>query len=85
MYRATVNELKAVLKVSAQTGRSGAENKTTLESMALDDDFRRVKTRKRPISNDASQMARKLTKSVPISAAVKLTPQAMLTGRCSHL
>jgi hypothetical protein len=49
--------------------------------MALDDDLQEVRRHKRPISNDASQTARKSTKSVPISAAVKLTPKAVLTGR----
>jgi hypothetical protein len=39
IYTVTLNELKAVLKVNTQGGRSGAVNKTSLESTAQDDDF----------------------------------------------
>jgi hypothetical protein len=39
MYMVILNELKAILKVSAQAGRSGAVNKTTVESSAQDNDF----------------------------------------------
>jgi hypothetical protein len=39
MNAETLKELKAVLKVSAQEGRSGAVNKTSVESTAQDDDF----------------------------------------------
>jgi hypothetical protein len=53
MYTVTLNELKAVLKVSAQAGRSGV-NKTSVESTAQDDDVRKVNRRKRHISNDTS-------------------------------
>jgi hypothetical protein len=37
-YMVTLNELKAVLKVSAQAGQSGAVNKTSVESKAQDDE-----------------------------------------------
>jgi hypothetical protein len=39
MYTVTLNELKAVLNVSAQAGQSGEENKTSMASMAQDDYF----------------------------------------------
>jgi hypothetical protein len=39
MYAVTLSEQKAVLKVSAQAGQSGAVNKTSVESTAQDDDF----------------------------------------------
>jgi hypothetical protein len=45
MYAITLNEMKAVLKVSAQAGQSGAVNKTSVESMAQDD-FQKVKRHK---------------------------------------
>jgi hypothetical protein len=47
MYTAKLNELKAVTKVSARAGESGAVSKTSVESAAQDDDFREVKRRKR--------------------------------------
>jgi hypothetical protein len=78
-YTVTLNELKAALKVSAQTGKSGAVNKTSVESMAQDDDFREVKRRKRETSNDTSHTTKKSLKLVPTSAAVKLPPKAVLT------
>jgi hypothetical protein len=31
MYTVTLNELKAILKVSAQAGKSGTVNKTSVE------------------------------------------------------
>jgi hypothetical protein len=65
--------------VSAQAGHSGAENKTLVGSGAQDDDFQEVKRRKRNISNDTSQIAKKSTKSVPTSAAVKMHPKAVPT------
>jgi hypothetical protein len=40
MYKVT---LKAVQKVGAQTGRSGAVNEALFESKAQDDDFQEVK------------------------------------------
>jgi hypothetical protein len=36
MYRVTLNELKAVLKMSAQAGRSGVVNETSVESTDQD-------------------------------------------------
>jgi hypothetical protein len=52
----TLNDLKATLKVSAQAGQSGTVNKTSLESMAQDDDFHKGKRHKRHISNNTSQI-----------------------------
>jgi hypothetical protein len=46
----TLNELNAILKVSAQAGQSGAVNKYSVESTVQDDDFWEVKRRKRHIS-----------------------------------
>jgi hypothetical protein len=46
MYTVTLNELKAVLKVSPQAGQSGAVNKTSVESTAQEDDFREVRDTK---------------------------------------
>jgi hypothetical protein len=79
MYMVTLNELKAIHKLSAQAGQSFEEKKTSVESMAQDDDSWEVKRRKRHISNDTSQTSKKLTKPVPTSAAVKLPPKAVLT------
>jgi hypothetical protein len=79
MYAVTLNELKAVLKLSAQEGQCGAVNKTSAESTAQDYDFQEVKRRKRHISNDTSQSTMKSTKSFPTSEAVKLPPKAVVT------
>jgi hypothetical protein len=49
-----------------------------VESTAQDD-FQEVKIRKRHISNNALQPAKKSTKLVPTSAAVKLPLKAVLT------
>jgi hypothetical protein len=69
------------LKLSSQEGQSGAANKTSLESKAQDDDFQEVKRRNRcTISNNTWQAAKKATKPVPTSAAVKLPPKAVLTS-----
>jgi hypothetical protein len=43
------------------------------------DDFQEVKRCKRCISNGTSETAKKLTKSVPISTAVKQIPKAVPT------
>jgi hypothetical protein len=43
MYAVTLNELKAILKVSAQERQNGTVNETSVESMAQDDDFQEVK------------------------------------------
>jgi hypothetical protein len=43
MFTVTLNELKDALKGSAQARKSGAVNKTSLESTAQDDDFWEVK------------------------------------------
>jgi hypothetical protein len=79
MYTVTPNELKAVLKVSAQERQSGAVNKTTLESVAQDDDLHEMKRHMRRIPNNTSQTAKKSTKPVPASTAVRLPPKVVLT------
>jgi hypothetical protein len=78
MYTVTPNELKVVLKMSAQAAQSGAVNRTSVESTTLDDDFQEVKRRKRHICNNSSQTAMNSTKPVPTSAAVKLLQKAVL-------
>jgi hypothetical protein len=65
--------------VRAEAGQSGGVNKTSVESTAQDDDFWEIKRHRRHISNDTSQTAKKLTKPVPTSAAVKLPPKAVLS------
>jgi hypothetical protein len=65
--------------VSALEGQSGALNKTSVESAVQEDDFREVKRRKRHICNDTSETAKKSTKPVPTTAAVKLPQKAVLT------
>jgi hypothetical protein len=72
MYTVTLNELKCVLKVSAKAGQNCVMNKTSVESATQDDDFQEVKRCKRNIFNYTSQSAKKSTKPVPTSAAVKL-------------
>jgi hypothetical protein len=59
MYAVTLNELKIILKVNAQAGQNGAVNKTSVETMAKDDDFHEIKRHKRHISNDTLQMPNK--------------------------
>jgi hypothetical protein len=54
MHTVTLNELKAMMNVSAQAGRSGIVNKTSVESMAQDDDLQEVKRWKRHTSNNTS-------------------------------
>jgi hypothetical protein len=48
VYAVTLNELKVVLKVSAQLGQTDAVNKTSLES-TTQDDFQKVNRCKRHI------------------------------------
>jgi hypothetical protein len=79
IYAITLNELKAVLKVSAQEGQSGAVNKTSVETTLQDDDFQEVKKRRRHISNNTSQTAKKSTKPVSASSAIKTPPKVALT------
>jgi hypothetical protein len=50
----TLKELKALLKVTAQAGQSGAVNKISLELRAQDDDFQEVKRYKGHTFNDIS-------------------------------
>jgi hypothetical protein len=81
LYAVTLNELKAVLKVSAQEGQSGAVNKSSVESTAQDDDFHEVTRPQsyKSISNNTSQTTKKSTKQIPTSAAVEMPPQAVST------
>jgi hypothetical protein len=79
MYTVTLNELKAILKVSVQKGQSGAVNNTSVESMAQGEDFQEVKRRKRQISNNTLHAANKSTKTVPKSTVVKVSPKEVLT------
>jgi hypothetical protein len=50
-----------------------------LQSTAQDDDFQEIKRRKRHISDNYSQTAKKSTKPVPIAAAVILLLKVVLT------
>jgi hypothetical protein len=79
MYMVTLNELRAVLKVSALAEQSGAVNRNSVESTAQDGVFQEVKRCKSHISNNISQTAKNLTKPVPVSTAVKPHPKALLT------
>jgi hypothetical protein len=79
MYTVTLNQLKAILKVSAQAGRSGAVNRTSVESAAQDNHFQELKRRNMHISDDTSRTTKKSTKPVPTSAAVRLPPKAVST------
>jgi hypothetical protein len=54
-------------------------NKTLVESTAQDDDFHEIKRRKRHLSNNTSQTAKKSIKPVPTFAAVKLLPKSVPT------
>jgi hypothetical protein len=65
--------------VNTRVRQSGVVNKTALESMAQDEDFQKIKRRKRRISNDISETTMKSKKSVPISTTVKQTPKAVPT------
>jgi hypothetical protein len=81
MYMVTLKELKVILKMSTQAGQSDAVNKTSVESMIQNVNFQQVMRCKRHISNDTSQTAKKLTKPVPISTAVKLLPETVSTHK----
>jgi hypothetical protein len=78
-YTVTLNELKAVLKVSAQERQSGAVNKTSVKSTAQDDELQEEKRHKRHISNNSSKVAKKSTKPFPVTATIKLFPKSGLT------
>jgi hypothetical protein len=69
MHSVTLNELKAVLKVSAEEGQSDAANKISVESTVQDDAFQEVKRRMRHISNNTSQTGKNSTKAFPRTAA----------------
>jgi hypothetical protein len=58
-----LNELRAVLKLSAYAEQSVTVNKTSVELVAEDDDFREVKKCKRHNSNNASQAAQAVSRS----------------------
>jgi hypothetical protein len=73
-----LNEIMVVLNVSAQAGQGGAVNKTPVRSTVQDDDSHEIKRRKRYISNDTSQPAKKPTRPLPASAAIKLQSKAVL-------
>jgi hypothetical protein len=72
----TLNELKAILRASAQAGQNGAVKKASVESTAQDDDFQVAKRR-----NNNSRTDNNSNKPVPTSANVKLPPKAVLTLR----
>jgi hypothetical protein len=55
----TTERADAVLKMNAQAGQNGIMNKTSLESTAQDEDLQAVKRRKKHISNDTSETAKK--------------------------
>jgi hypothetical protein len=55
-----------------------SEKENSLEPKDQDDEFREVKRRNVHNSNDSSQSAKKSTKTVATSAAVKLPPKAVL-------
>jgi hypothetical protein len=79
MFTVTLNGLKAVLKMSAQAGQSGVVKKTSVGSVAQDDDFREENICMWHISNYTSQTTKKSTKLAPTSAGVKLPPKTVLT------
>jgi hypothetical protein len=81
VYVLILNEIKAVLNVSAQAGQSGAVNKSAVVSMAQDDDFQEIKRRKKHISNVTSWTAKKSTMSVPTFATVTLPLNVVLTRK----
>jgi hypothetical protein len=85
MCAITLNEFKAVLKVSPKAGQNGVVDKISMEPMAQDDDFEEVKRCKRHISINTSQTVKMPIRPVPISAAVKLSPKAVLTCNFSAL
>lgn len=65
-YMVTLNELKAVLQVSAQAGQSGVANKTLVESMAQEE-----KRRKRQISTDTLQTAKNQSQEPQLSSCIQ--------------
>jgi hypothetical protein len=66
-----------ILKVNPQAGQRGIVNNTSLESI-VQNDFHEIKRSKRHISNDTSQAAKKPTKPLPASPAIKLPSKAVL-------
>jgi hypothetical protein len=65
--------------MGAQKRQSNALNKTSVDSTTQDDNFQEVKRHKRPMSNNTSQTAKKSTKTVLTSTAIKMPPKAVLT------
>jgi hypothetical protein len=80
LYAVRLNELKAVLKVSAQAGQRGVLKENTVESTAQDD-FQEVKRHKMQISNNTSHAAKKLTQPVLISAAAKAASKSSVNSQ----
>jgi hypothetical protein len=64
--------------VNLQAGQSGIVNNTSLESTVQDVDSHEIKRLKRHIFNDTSQTAKKPTKPLSASAAIKLPSKAVL-------
>jgi hypothetical protein len=54
-YLAKLYDVKAVTKVNAQAGQSGAVSKTSVKQTARDDDFQEAKRCKKHISNNTLQ------------------------------
>lgn len=73
-----LNELKVVLKMSAHVGQSGTVNRTYVEP-TTQDDFQKLKSRKRHISNNTSHLVRKSANPDSTSTVVKLPLKASLT------
>jgi hypothetical protein len=82
IYTLTLNELKVILKVNAGAGQSGTVTIISLESTVHNDYFKEVKRRKRHISNNISQTAKKSIILAPKSAAGKLPTKAVITHNC---
>jgi hypothetical protein len=76
-YAVTLNEVK----MSAQAGQSGVVNKPSVESMVHDNDVQQVKRRKRHISNNTPEAAKKSTKPVTTSTILKLPHRAVFTRK----
>jgi hypothetical protein len=57
MYTATLNEMKAALKVSGEAGQSSAVNKTSVKTTMAQGNFQKVKGCKSHVSNNTLQTA----------------------------
>jgi hypothetical protein len=80
-YTPTLNELKAIRKVNAQAGQSGAVTKTSLESMLHDDDFQEGRSlvipRRQPRSR-LYQSTKSAASKLPTEAVISLNFFALL-------